>query len=109
MEVAVRGVGGFSEPRIPHESKRRDPVEKLRGQEGGETCRRRGIGWRSYSPVRKLGEIPERVWSGVLGTRASMLPGPQAMLLPPRAVAGRWWCGRVAVALRFNGGGAKLH
>ena len=31
--------------------------------------------------MRKLGEIPERVWSGVLGTRASTLPGPQAMLL----------------------------
>ena len=42
-EFAVRGAGEFSEPRIPHESKRRDPVEVLRGQEGGEPCWRRGI------------------------------------------------------------------
>ena len=81
MEVAVRGAGGFSEPRIPHESKRRNPMEKLRGQEGGETCRRRGIGWRSYSSVRKLGEKSRACVERGARNTASTLPGPQAMLL----------------------------
>ena len=42
-EVAAQGAGCFSKPRTPPKSKRRNPVEVLWGQEGGELRRRRGI------------------------------------------------------------------
>ena len=100
---AVRGAGCFSEPRIPHESKRRDPVEVLRGQEGGEPCRRRGIA-RIRAHLRRRCRVEfgrvQRLGSGKVG-----LGGFQT----PRWCSGVICDGCGALARRVHGGAETLH